>query len=250
MREESVIVDDLDEGIEQYKREGYRLDMIKPADGPREALVSKDGDSVRLVRSSSFSWPAAAEKPTKVGTPNDWIRGRAGMEYRDLLPDRLGGRIIASHIRLTRDSEVDDYVHYHKIDFQLIYCLKGRIRVVYEDQGPPFWLEPEDCVLQPPEIRHRVLECEANSEVIEVTSPAEHETWVEHEMTLPTGEVRPFRDFGGQRFMHHRAAAALNEAGDLGVAGATGGRYSARVDRAQGKLLVKLSDGKSLAVDL
>ena len=29
-----------------------------------------------------------------------WIIGRAGMQYRDLIPGRLGGAIIASHIRI------------------------------------------------------------------------------------------------------------------------------------------------------
>lgn len=196
-----IPVEDLDAAIEQYKALGYRLDMIFPADDPREALLSAGGESVRLARSPGFSRPVSEEKPPKGGTPSGWITGRAGMEYRDLIPDRMGGKVIASHIRLTKGGEVPDYVHYHKIDFQMIYCLKGRIKVVYEDQGPPFWLEPGDCVLQPPEIRHRVLECVVNSEVIEITMPAEHETWVEHDISLPTSELKPDRDFGGQRFL-------------------------------------------------
>src|SRR5205085_1261926 len=101
-----------------------------------------------------------------------------------------------------------------KIDFQMIYCTRGRIRVVYEDQGPPFWLETGDCVLQPPEIRHRVLECTAGAEVIEVSAPAEHETWVEHEIRLPTQMLRPERDFGGQRFVRHVASEAAWEVSD------------------------------------
>src|SRR6185436_15057334 len=124
--------------------------------------------------------------------------------YRDLTPDSLKSQVIASHIRLPFDGEVPDHVHFHKIDFQLIYCLKGRIKVVYEDQGPPFWLETGDCVLQPPEIRHRVLECTAAAEVIEITSPAEHETWVEHDIELPTAERNPDRDFNGQQFLHYK----------------------------------------------
>ena len=34
----------------------------------------------------------------KDNTP--WVIGRAGMQYRDLVPGRLGGTIIASHIRI------------------------------------------------------------------------------------------------------------------------------------------------------
>ncbi|HRI03138.1 MAG TPA: cupin domain-containing protein [Pyrinomonadaceae bacterium] len=194
---DTIPVEDLDTAIEQYKALGYRLDMIFPADNPREAVVSRGGESVQLVLENHPVGETSAPLLRKEGS---WIKGRAGMEYRDLIPDRMGGKVIASHIRLTTGGEVPDYVHYHKIDFQMIYCLKGRIKVVYEDQGGSFWLETGDCVLQPPEIRHRVLECEANSEVIEITMPAEHETWVEHDITLPTDELKPDRDFGGQRF--------------------------------------------------
>ena len=42
-----------------------------------------------------------------------WVIGRAGMRYRDLLPERLGGAIIASHIRIADAGPVADMVHYH-----------------------------------------------------------------------------------------------------------------------------------------
>jgi quercetin dioxygenase-like cupin family protein len=144
--------------------------MIMPADDPREAIVTKGSERIQVL----------SERDPKSTSQNPKSTGRAGMEYRDLIPDRLGGRVVASHIRITRGGEVPDYVHYHKIQFQMIYCKSGWVRVVYEDQGPAFVLEAGDCVLQPPEIRHRVLESSASAEVIEVSSPAEHETWVEH----------------------------------------------------------------------
>src|SRR5262245_50397922 len=103
---------------------------------------------------------------SRLNATNDaWYVGRAGMEYRDLIPGRLGGRFIASHIRIPGGGETPDYVHYHKALFQMIYCKAGWVRVVYEDQGPPFALEAGDCVLQPPEIRHRVLESSPGLEV-------------------------------------------------------------------------------------
>ena len=67
----------------------------------------------------------------------------------------------------------------------------GWVRVVYEDQGPPFVVEAGDCVLQPPGIRHRVLESSAGLEVVEVTCPAAHPTHADHDMTLPTPAVAP-----------------------------------------------------------
>jgi quercetin dioxygenase-like cupin family protein len=182
--------------IDKYLADGYRLDMITPADAPREVQLSKNGEFVRLISSRE-----PIQTPPGGGVQNGWTQGRAGMMYRDLMPDRMDGLMAVSHIRLTEGGEVPDYVHYHKIEFQMIRCIRGRIKVVYEDQGEPFWLEPGDWVIQPPEIRHRVLECEAGSEVIEVSMPAEHERWVDHEMRLPTATYRPAREFNGQRFI-------------------------------------------------
>ena len=97
-------------------------------------------------------------------------------------------------------------MHFHKIRFQLIFCRRGWARLVYEDQGPPFIMAAGDCVLQPPRIRHRVLESSPGFEVVEVGCPALHETLADHAMDLPTDKMSPDRDFGGQRFLHHVAA--------------------------------------------
>ena len=179
-----------------------------------------------------------------VSRPEDgaFAEGRAGMRYRDLIPDRQGGRFIASHIQIERAGPVPDYVHFHRIHLQMIFCHRGWVRVVYEDQGPPFELCAGDLVLQPPGIRHRVLESSAGLEVVEIGAPADHETHADHDLALPTAAVRPDRDFGGQRFVRHRAAAASwqpwradgFESRDLGIAAATAGVAAARVARALG----------------
>lgn len=262
MSDSEIICTNLDETIEHYTKQlGYRLDMIFPADAPREALLSNGGVVVRLVVENH---PAAEAAPL-LRKEGSWKVGRAGMEYRDLIPDRRDGKVIASHIRLNQGGEVPDYVHYHKAEFQLIYCKRGRIRVVYEDQGAPFWLETGDCVLQPPEIRHRVLECTAGAEVIEVTMPAEHETWVEHDIALPTSTLNPMREFSGQRFVRHIAAENIDQNGrDLGISAATGGRCKAFVqkitaeedlpanyaNKRESGLFFRLNDSEILAVKL
>lgn len=138
-----------------------------------------------------------------------WIIGRAGMQYRDLIPDRLGGSIIASHIRIPDGGPVPDMVHYHTVGFQLIFCYRGWVDLVYEDQGEPFRLHAGNCVIQPPEIRHRVLFASDNIEVIEIGVPAEHVTTIDHQMTLPNGPANPDRDFQGQKFVHHKADHAV-----------------------------------------
>lgn len=168
-----------------------------------------------------------------------WVVGRASMRYRDLVPDRAGGRFIASHIHIPEGGPVPDYVHYHHIRFQLIFVRAGWVKVVYEDQGEPFVMEPGDCVLQPPLIRHRVLESSDDLEVIEIGSPAEHQTLADHDVELPTSVERPERDFGGQRFVRHRAATARwgewiasgFESRDTGIGAATDGLANVRVVR-------------------
>lgn len=170
-----------------------------------------------------------------------WVVGRAGMAYRELLPGRQGGRFIASQIRIAAGGPVSDWVHHHAIRLQLVYCHRGWVRVVYEDQGPPFVMHPGDCVLQPPHIRHRVLESSDGLEVVELACPAEHLTRSDPAVTLPTEHVRPDRVFGGQRFVRHVAAAAASRpwrfpgfsARDTGIAAATDGLADVRVVRAE-----------------
>ena len=137
-----------------------------------------------------------------------WIIGRAGMHYRDLVPDRLGGSIIASHIRIPDGGPVPDMVHFHKVGFQLIFCIHGWVDVVYEDQGEKMRLSAGDCFIQPPEIRHRVLEASDNMQVIEIGVPAEHVTEIDHQMALPTPHYRPDREWQGQRFVYNQAKDA------------------------------------------
>ena len=144
-----------------------------------------------------------------VGAPReqDWTVGRAGMRYRDLVPGRLGGHLIASHICIPEDGPVPDDVHFHDVAAQLIHCVRGSVQLVYEDQGAPFELCAGQTVLQPPQIRHRVLSCAGSLEVVEVTSPADHLTTLDHEVALPTAAVDADRRWSGQRFaVQHRSA--------------------------------------------
>lgn len=197
----------LDETLDEYLNVlGYQLDYIFPADRPRVAVVFNADERIQLGIGDALKYNVPPVKQTFVHVKlkeRDWGKGRAGMYYRDLIPDRQGGRFIASHIRVPEGGPVADYVHYHRVNFQIIYIYKGWVRVVYEDQGPPFIMNAGDCVLQPPEIRHRVLECSTGFEVVEISCPAEHMTYAEHKMTLPTDHQRPERNFNGQRFVNH-----------------------------------------------
>jgi quercetin dioxygenase-like cupin family protein len=221
----------------------FRLEMIYPADEPRVAMLAGHGIRLQLNQTGAVEGAPAEFKPELVVTArNDhsFAEGRAGMQYRDLIPGRLGGKYIASHIRIPVGGAVPDYVHHHHIQFQLIFCYQGWVRVVYEDQGPSFVMHAGDCVLQPPHIRHRVLECSDGMEVVEITCPAEHETLVEHDMELPTSSIQPKRKYGGQSFVLHRvddcrwttAPLAGFEMRDTGISQATTDIASAVILRA------------------
>jgi quercetin dioxygenase-like cupin family protein len=256
---------------------GFRVDVIHPADSPSTAVVSGHGLRLRLERADAphpvtillLDDHTADDQPTEPRTlpggsiverrprttgfvlpdnaPSLTIStnhgesgvGRAGMRYRDLLPDRWGGRFIASHITIPGGGPVPDYVHFHKIRFQMIFVKAGWVRLVYEDQGAPFVMHAGDCVLQPPEIRHRVLESSPGLEVIEIGCPAEHETIADWSMSLPNDEIEPDRLFGGQRFVRHVAAGAEYrpwrvagwEYRDTGIGSATDGLAGAQVAR-------------------
>lgn len=180
------------------------------ADGAR-VLVAPNGTRIEIEDANpplALPTPSASFVVRRLADQAPWVIGRAGMHYRDLIPDRLGGSIIASHIRIPDAGPVPDMVHYHKVGFQLIFCVNGWVDVVYEDQGPPIRLTAGDCFIQPPEIRHRVLHSADNLEVIEIGVPAEHVTEIDHAMTLPTQHLRPERIWAGQRFVHNTAASA------------------------------------------
>lgn len=137
-----------------------------------------------------------------------WTQGRAGMRYRDLVPSRLGGHIIASHIAIPNAGPVGDYVHYHKVHFQMIFCFKGSVKVLYEDNGGLLEITPGDCFLQPPEIRHQVMESSQGLEVVEITCPSNHMTFPDNDMDLPNDQVDLNKSYHGQKFVHHIAKDA------------------------------------------
>ena len=222
MRLENIFPAD-DPSVASFSGHGIRLRVEKGADVPpghlriltddpdsfadgKRSLTAPNGTKVEIVPLSPTVDHPETKHEFAVRRLRDeapWIIGRAGMHYRDLIPTRLGGSIIASHIRIPDGGPVPDMVHYHTVGFQLIFCYKGWVDVLYEDQGDVIRLHAGDCVTQPPGIRHRVIEASAEIEVIEIGVPAEHVTTIDHDFTLPNGIGDPSREWDGQTFVHH-----------------------------------------------
>ncbi|MCO6510901.1 MAG: cupin domain-containing protein [Aridibacter famidurans] len=236
----TIDCDDLDFALEGFiEKQGYRLYSIFPADRPREAIVEREGAYVKLEKVRDADPETDDEAPLDeivVNRPGDseWHEGRAGMQYRDLLPGRAGGRLIASHIRIPEGGPVPDYVHFHKVDFQVIYCLSGSCKLVYESQGEPFEFSAGGCVLQPPGIRHRVLECSDGFEVLELSSPAEHATYADHDLELPNGPSETEKEFNGQRFHKHEAKDETVGVSNLGLEAVSDGKILGNLVRSNG----------------
>ena len=240
MSNREIVCADLNRAIDDLRRDGFRLDVIFPADDPHAALLSRGGETVRVAMPDAPPLPGElpAFIPAFVLTrAGDALgEGRAGMLYRDLIPGRLGGRYIASHITIPAGGPVADWVHHHGVALQLIFVRRGWVRVVYQDQGEPFVMNAGDLVLQPPGIRHRVLESSAGLEVIEVSAPALHETFADHDLVLPN-EGQSGLTYGGQPFLRRVAAETAwtgyggGEAQETALGEATNGLAEARILR-------------------
>ena len=254
---------------------GFRVEQIFPADAPTTAVLSRPGATLRLeagvparptellITVDAPRGPVRLPGGTRVTFATDdsaidvppcrpilTVRhrertgdpGRAGMRYHDLIPDRWGGRYIASIITIPDGGPVPDYVHYHRVRFQMIAVKSGWVKVVYEGQGEPFVMHAGDVVTQPPGIRHRVLEASPGLEVVEVGCPAEHETIADWDHELPDRLAPAEREWDGQRFVRHiHADAAWGpggvtgwEACDTGVTDGTKGYATVRLARPSG----------------
>ena len=119
---------------------------------------------------------------------------RSFMEYRDLgIEGATHGKIRAHVIRIKKDSGAHDLhttgLHQHLCDFQMFYVLNGWIKLTYADHGEHTF-HAGDCVLQPAGIVHNELDCSDDVEILEIYSPAVHETKVVRQMPEAAAAAR------------------------------------------------------------
>ena len=103
---------------------------------------------------------------------------RSYAHYRDLAVDKATGGAVQAHvIRLIGpcDPKVVSLPHYHGVQFQMIYMLKGWMVGDYEGQGK-IRMEQGSCWIQPNGIKHTVLDYSHNCEMVEIILPANFDT--------------------------------------------------------------------------
>ena len=99
-------------------------------------------------------------------------------KYRDLgIANATNGMVRAHVIRFVppcRPEEVSKR-HYHDVDFQMVYVLKGWIKTDFDGQGA-IVMRQGSAWIQPPRIEHVVLDYSDDCEVLEMILPADFKT--------------------------------------------------------------------------
>jgi len=148
-----------------------------------------------MARAANRSRPSKAlARPAPKAKPGAWPKQRftashlgeedfqAGLRgyaaYRDLgISDATGGMVQAHVIRFVppcRPEEVSK-LHYHEVDFQMVYVLKGWIKTEFDGQGA-IMMQTGSAWIQPPRIEHKVLDYSDDCEVLEIILPADFRT--------------------------------------------------------------------------
>jgi hypothetical protein len=103
---------------------------------------------------------------------------RTYAKYRDLgLAPATGGMVQAHVIRMLPPYRAEEVAtpHFHDVDLQMIYVLKGWYKTEFEGEGVHTF-HAGSCWLQPPKIKHTVLGYSDDCELLEIVLPAEFET--------------------------------------------------------------------------
>ncbi|HEY8289386.1 MAG TPA: cupin domain-containing protein [Acetobacteraceae bacterium] len=102
---------------------------------------------------------------------------RAYAKYRDLGIAAASGGLAQAHVIRLVPPCTDEVRkrHYHETDLQLVYVLRGWMKNEFEGHGVQMMSEGT-CWLQPPGIRHTVLDYSADCEVLEIIIPADFKT--------------------------------------------------------------------------
>ena len=103
---------------------------------------------------------------------------RAYAQYRDLgIAEASRGLARAHVIRLIGPCDPAEVskLHFHDVDFQMVYVLKGWVKTYMEGQGETL-MQQGSAWTQPPRIKHLILDYSDDVELLEVILPAEFKT--------------------------------------------------------------------------
>jgi mannose-6-phosphate isomerase-like protein (cupin superfamily) len=103
---------------------------------------------------------------------------RTYAHYRDLGIAAASHGLAQAHvIRLIgpcNPAEVSK-LHFHDVEFQMVYVLKGWVKTYMEGQGETL-MKQGSCWIQPPRVKHMIMDYSDDVELLEVILPAEFRT--------------------------------------------------------------------------
>jgi mannose-6-phosphate isomerase-like protein (cupin superfamily) len=103
---------------------------------------------------------------------------RSYAKYRDLGMSKATNGMVQAHvIRMIPPCDPQEVSkrHYHDVDLQMVYVLRGWIKSEFEGEGEVTMREGS-CWLQPPRIKHSVLDYSDDCELLEIVLPADFKT--------------------------------------------------------------------------
>jgi hypothetical protein len=103
---------------------------------------------------------------------------RTYAKYRDLgVAEASSGLARAHVIRLIGpcEPEIVSKLHFHDVDFQMVYVLKGWVKTYLEGVGETMF-QTGSSWTQPPRIKHLIMDYSDDVELLEVILPAEFKT--------------------------------------------------------------------------
>ncbi len=97
--------------------------------------------------------------------------------YRDLGIAAASGGLCQAHVIRFASPTTDEVRkrHSHEPELQLIYVLRGWVKNEFEGEGIQM-MSAGSCWLQPPGIKHTVLDYSADVELLEIIVPADFKT--------------------------------------------------------------------------
>jgi mannose-6-phosphate isomerase-like protein (cupin superfamily) len=162
-------------------RAASRTAAQKKSPAPKPAAKST---ARKLIKVKAPAKPAAKRAKQRIAISHhreedfkaDGLRTYA--QYRDLgIANATNGLAQAHVIRLIGPCNPDEVskLHFHDVEFQMVYVLKGWVKTYMEGQGETLMKEGS-CWTQPPRIKHLVMDYSDDVELLEVILPAEFKT--------------------------------------------------------------------------
>jgi quercetin dioxygenase-like cupin family protein len=155
---------------------------VQPRRTTKQAARKANG--MRRAKPRKRSAAAAAKRSKQKFTVShhreeDFDAGlRTYSAYRDLgLAPATGGMVQAHVIRMTKPFDEAEVAipHYHDVQFQMVYVLKGWFQSEFESEGVQTF-RAGSCWIQPPKIKHTVRGYSDDCELLEIVMPADFGT--------------------------------------------------------------------------